>query len=448
MRVAIIGAGISGLSLAYYLQKFGVAYDLLEASAQVGGNIRTERVNDYLLELGPNTLQTSPELSELVCELKLEQEVQPTAPQSSDRFVLRNGTVQQLPASPLAFLTQDFFSWHTKQRILQEKDIPPADVRDETLAQFFERRFGRDVVDYAVDPLVTGIFAGDPNKILLDKVLPSLKLLETKYGSVLKGLAKHPAVAKRKETFSFKGGMGTLPEAIADKLISLHLEHRVEVIARSQGKYVLSCASSGDNDTEEYDLLVLALPAHQAADLLQFTFPGIAAALHNINYPPMAVVHTAYNRREVEHPLCGFGALHPQAEAPFAAGSIWTSSLFPDRCRPHEVLFTTFVGGTKYASHAHMPPEQLLSKVHRELCSTYAIHSEAPAFQHLHVWEHALPQYDLYIEDAHQMARQMEQEALYIAANWQAGVSVLACIRHAKELARKINLKRANAHNS
>ncbi len=448
MRVAIIGAGISGLALAYYLQKLGVAYDLFEASSQVGGVMRTLKTSGYLLELGPNSLQTSTELKELIRELKLDKEVLPANPLEHQRYVLRNGEYHQLPTSPFSLLTNNFFSWKTRYRILQEKDVPPADIDYETVSQFFERRFGKGVVDYAVNPLVNGIFAGDPEHLLVRKAIPQLKNMETQFGSVLRGLIHHNDSLSRKEVFSFVDGICTLPNAIAQKLVSLHTEHRVEMITRTQGKYVISCTSSGDSDTEEYDMLVLALPAYQASDLLQFTFPGMAAALHNINYPPMAMVYSVYNRHDVGHNLKGFGALHPKIEGTFAAGSIWTSSVFDGRCRPHEVMLTTFVGGSQFAQNALTERSQLMRYVHEELRKLYNIATDKPIFQHTHLWEHSIPQYDMHIEDAHEMANELEQDGLFISASWQAGVSVSDCIKHAKNLAHKINLKRPLVLNS
>ncbi|GHA77655.1 protoporphyrinogen oxidase [Pontibacter akesuensis] len=448
MRVAIVGAGISGLALAYHLQKLGVPYDLFEAGPHVGGNIRTVQAGDYLLEMGPNSLHHSPELEELIRDLKLEQEVLPASPVSENRYVLRKGTYQRLPSSPLTLLSNNFFSWKAKYRILQEKKVPPSGHAYETISQFFERRFGRDVVDYAVNPFVRGIYAGDPDKLLVHKTFPLLKELEQAHGSVLKGMVLEARNARRKEVFSFVKGMQTLPDAIAGKLISLHLEHPVEMVTRSQGKYILSCSSPGDHDTEEYSTLVLALPAPKAVDLLQYTFPGMAAAMQNVQYPPMAVVHTAYNRRDVANKLNGFGVLHPKAEAAFAAGTIWSSSLFEGRCRPHEVLFTTFVGGVQSEQHALAEPEELLQQVHQELKKHHGIDADKPNFQHAHLWKQSIPQYDMHIEDAHLMARELEAEGLYIGANWLSGVSVPSCIRHAKELAHKINLKLRHAHNS
>ncbi|HEY4651603.1 MAG TPA: protoporphyrinogen oxidase [Pontibacter sp.] len=442
MRVAIIGAGISGLALAYYLQKMGIPYDLFEASEQVGGNIRTIQKGGYLLELGPNALQNTPELQTLTRELKLAQQVIPAAQPADQRYVLRDGTYEKLPVTPFSLLSNTFFSWKTKLRILKEKDVPPADIGYETITQFFERRFGPGVLEYAVHPFVSGMFGGDPEKLLVHKAFPMLKQLEKRYGSVLKGLMHHKMEHLTSNQVSFVNGMQTLPDAIAQKLISLHTSHPVEMITRHEGRYILSCPTTGDYDTEEYSMLVLALPALQAAELLHFTFPGMAAALQNIHYPPMAVIHTVYNRNDVSHALDGFGALHPRAECPFTVGSVWSSSLFDGRCRPHEVLFTSFVGGAQFEENVLADEEKLMKCVHDELAGTYGIAADKPVFQHAHLWRHSIPQYDLYIEDTHQMAAQLEQEGLFIAANWQAGLSVASCIRHAKELAHKINLKR------
>ncbi|PKV76420.1 protoporphyrinogen oxidase [Pontibacter ramchanderi] len=439
MRVAIIGAGISGLSLAYYLQRQGVAYDLFEAGSEVGGNMRTLRKNGYTFELGPNTLQMNEELLQLITELKLETELLPLTPRNNKRYVLHKGKLHPVPSSPKCFLANDIFSKEDKYRILQERKQPPAEVENETISDFFERRFGVKQMDYLAAPMISGLYGGDPRQLLVNKAHPELKELETAYGSVLEGMVQRKKRGVFQRAFSFRNGMSTLPEAIADKLISLHLDHKVEFITRIKGKYIISCASNGDHDNEEYDKLVLALPAHQAAELIEFTYPGMAAALQNINYPPMAVVHTVYNRAEVGHPLQGFGALHPWEEQSFTSGSIWTSSLFEGRCRPHEVMLTSFVGGTRFAEHALLNERSLLEQVHRELCETYQIKALAPVYQHVHLWPHAMPQFDLYIKDAHHMAEVLEQDGLFISANWYAGVSVPGCVREAKAIATKIN---------
>jgi protoporphyrinogen/coproporphyrinogen III oxidase len=445
MRVAIIGAGISGLSLAYYLQRMGIAYDLFEAGSEVGGNMRTLRQNGYTMELGPNTLQMNEELLQLITELKLETELLPLTPRNNKRYVLHEGKLHPVPASPKSFLANKLFSKSDKYRILQERKTPAEDVQNETIAQFFKRRFGVKQMDYLAAPMISGLYGGDPRQLLVETAHPELKAMETEYGSVLEGMVQKKKRGVFQRAFSFRKGMSTLPQAIADKLISLHLNHKVEYITRIKGKFIISCASNGDHDTDEYDRLVLALPAHKAAELIEFTYPGMSAALQNINYPPMAVVHTVYNRAEVKNPLQGFGALHPWEEQTFTAGSIWTSSLFDNRCRSHEVMFTSYVGGTRFAEHAHLDEQKVQQQVHEELSATYGIKALAPVYQHMHLWPNAMPQFDLYIQDAHHMAEMLEKEGLYVSANWQAGVAVPDCVREAKDLAAKINTRAVSA---
>ena len=439
MRVAIIGGGISGLAVAYYLQKLGISYDLFEGSAEVGGTIRTVNINGYLLECGPNSLQMTDELNELISELKLEAEVHPTLTATNNRYVLHGGSYQKLPTCPYSLLSNSFLSGATKRRILEERKIPSAFIPYETVTRFFERRFGSEATDSIINPYITNLLSGDPDQLLIEKALPEFKELEIKFGSVLRGLSKRRNGSGNK-SFTFRGGMSTLPQAIADKLISLHTERKIEVITRCMGKYILCSATPHEMEDKEYDAVVLALPAHKAADLMDFTFPGISAALQNVNYPPLAVVHSIYNRQDVEHPLDGFGAIHPKTEVPFSNGSVWVSSLFNGRCKPYEVLLTSYVGGTPYEAHAKLPEKELLQRVHEENQTNYAI-SSAPVFQHVTYWKKSMPQYDLYIEDAHEMARMFEEANIFVAANWQGGVLVSDCIRHAKELASKINLK-------
>ncbi|RNI27068.1 protoporphyrinogen oxidase [Rufibacter immobilis] len=444
MRVAIIGAGISGLALAYYLQKLGVRYDLFESEPEVGGLIKSAKKGAYQLELGPHSLHMNEELQELLQELKLEDEIIRPATKTQDRYIKKDGSYHRLPASPRKLILDSFFHWRTKLQITQEANIPAQEVPEETVSNFFRRRFGQEVVDYLVDPLVAGHFAGDPEKLLLEKTFPHLKELERAHGSVLRGLDLEQELPQ-KPVFSLLQGLQTLPNAIASKLISLHVDHKVEMIHRAKGKYLLSIEHDVEGlADEEFDAVVIALPAHAAAELLDFTTPGLAAALHNVNYVPMAVVQTAYRKHSVGFPLDGLGALHPQKEQPFSMGTFWSSSSFPRICPDDEVLFTSFVGGGAAAENACLPEAEVLLRVHEELKENYAISANLPVFQHLHHWPQALPQADMFITDVHQLAQLMEQEQLYACANWISGPAVPDCVRYAKQLAQKIYSQRAS----
>ena len=438
MNIAIIGGGISGLTLAWYLQRAGVAYDLFEADARPGGNLRTWATPEgYLLETGPNSLQLTPELQELLADLGLTDQIEDTAAVSQHRYVLRHGRYRQLPGSPPALLTSGFFSLKAKWGLLQEWRRPagPADPA-ETVAGFFRRRFGPEIVDYAVNPFTAGIYAGDPERLLLHQTFPQLAALEQAHGSVLRGLAKTGKGAPRRRIFSLKNGLQTLTDTLAARLAGYRAATAVTAIARADdGTYRLALAGpQGPAAAAGYSHLALALPAHAAAGLLEPLYPAAAAALAAVHYPPMSVVFSAYDRAAVAHPLNGFGALHPRVEGAYAAGSIWTSAIYPGRVPAGQVLFTTFVGGTQYEAAANQPAAAQQAAVHAELSRFYGI-AGPPRWQGRYHWPRSIPQFEAPIGPARVAVAALAAEGIMAVANWQAGVSVPDCVRHARRVA-------------
>ncbi|TGD79928.1 protoporphyrinogen oxidase [Hymenobacter wooponensis] len=438
MTIAIIGGGISGLTLAWHLQKAGAYYDLFEAAPRPGGTVRTEQQGDYLLETGPNSLQLSPELEELLQALGLSDQIQDAAAVSQNRYVLRGGQYRQLPASPPKLLTGKFFSLKAKWNLVQELRRPalPPDPT-ETLASFFRRRFGSEVVEYALNPFISGIYAGDPEKLLLHKTFPQLAALEQEHGSVIRGLMKNKSGAGRRRIFTLKNGIQTLTDKLASRLGRAHFNQAVTSLQRlpDDGRWALE--TTAGPAPRLYDHVVLALPAYTAAELLRPEFPEAAEALGQVYYPPMTAIYSAYHRAAVQHPLDGFGALHPKVEQPYAAGSVWTSSIFPNRVPAGQVLFTTFVGGSQYETQAREPEATQKAAVHEELSRFYGI-KEAPVWQYRFYWERAIPQFDARIVPAHAAMDALAPLGLHATANWRAGVGVPDCVRHAKALAQQL----------
>jgi oxygen-dependent protoporphyrinogen oxidase len=437
MRIAIIGGGLTGLTLAYYLHQAGVPYDLLEASARPGGNLLSPRAPEgYQLEAGPNSLLLSAELEELLTELGLQDHIQEAAPVSQHRYVLRGGQYRALPGSPPALLASGFFSFRTKLRLLTELLRRPApSVPGETVAAFFERHFGAEVVQYAVNPFVAGIYAGDPAELLLSLTFPQLAALESQYGSLLRGLAKGPKTGRRR-TITLRGGVQTLTDALAARLSSYQPGRAVSAVQRrADGQYEVS--RNGQPLAATYSHVALALPTYAAAELLEPQFPAVAAALAAVRYPPMTLVYSAYDRAAVAHPLVGFGALNPKVEGTYSAGSIWTSSLFPDRVPAGQVLFTSFVGGAQFARQAQEPEATQLAAVHAELSRLYGI-SSAPRWQGRAYWPHSIPQFDHHLAAARAAVAPLAAEGIVAVANWQAGVSVPDCVKHARQLAQTL----------
>lgn len=435
MKIAIIGGGISGLTLAWYLQKSGVDYDLFEADARPGGNLRSWATPEgYLLETGPNSLQLSAELEELLADLGLTDQIQEAAAVSQHRYVLRDGRYQIMPGSPPSLLTNGFFSLKAKWQLLKEFRQPAAPIDEtETVAHFFRRRFGPEIVDYAVNPFMAGIYAGDPEKLLINKTFKQLPALEQQHGSVLRGLMKGGKGAGRRRIINLKNGVQTITDTLAARLTGYQPGTAVTAISRAaDGTYQLELKGpQGLEAAPGYSHLALALPAYAAAPLLEPLFPQAAAALAAVHYPPMTAIFSAYDRPAVAHPLNGFGALHPKVEGTYAAGSVWTSSIYPNRVPAGQVLFTTFVGGAQYEEAAQQPDEAQKTAVHAELSKFYGI-TGVPRWQGRYAWPRSIPQFDARIVEAHRAADALEAEHIVAVANWRVGVSVPDCIRQAR----------------
>lgn len=434
--IVIIGAGISGLTLAYHLQKLKKEFVLVEKSASVGGYIKTASVAGYQLELGPNSLLADADLLNFLAELGLENELIEANEVSKSRFIFKDGRYRSLPSDPFGILFTNFFSFQTKLAIVQEYFKKPKRVENESLATFFRRRFNAEIVDYALDPFVSGIYAGDVEKLAIEATFPNLKRYELENGSVLKGLIKNTKGVTRKKSLSFKFGMQAFPDTIQHLISPQHLLLNTEIksIARKEGKWMVK--TSKDLGIEAMKI-VIATPASKAAEILypNFNLEGIAA----IRYAPMAVVHTVYKKADMAHPLNGFGGLNPLVEKQFSLGSIWTSSLFDGRCKPDEVMFTSFIGGDKQKHKlVENEPWQIKMKVHQELCRNYKITTEEPQFQHIYQWEKALPQYESSIFEAWKEVELLEKENIFICANWKDGVSLSDCIKNAEKLAQTI----------
>lgn len=449
MNIGIIGAGISGLTLAYELQQRGIDYHLWEASAEPGGYIRSRRdpaadgQQTYLRELGPNSLLGDADLLRWLDGLGLTPKLTFSKPVSKARYIFRDGQYRQLPSGPPSLLLGNFFSWKTKLAILRERTIKTISPDGETLAQFFRRRFTNEIVEYALAPFVAGIYAGDPERLLVAETFPVLLTYEREYGSVLRGLIKNQSTAGRRQSFSFRDGMQTLPNALAAQLAHLSLNDPVERISRDGDGWRVDSATG----TQTVDRLVLATGTDAAARLvghpgLNERYVDFADALRQVKYPPMTAVHSAYKRADVRHPLNGFGGLNPKKEGRFSSGHIWSSSIFDGRCPTDEVLFTTFVGGAGSAENARQPDDVIFSAVHQELADAFGIRAAGPVFRSVYRWERAIPQYNEGIAAVRQQVEAVERDNLLVCANWYGGLSLSDCLAKARTMAKTLSTER------
>ncbi len=451
VETLIVGAGISGLSAAFFLRQLGRDVAVIEAAPRAGGNVHTLMHQGYLLEAGPNTLlDNTPAIRELVDGLGLGDAVREANPKARRRYVVRDGRAIELPGSPQAFLSTRLFSLKGKLRLLTEPFIRRAE-REESVAEFVRRRLGQEFLDWAIDPFVSGVYAGDPARLSVRAATAKVYALERDHGSLLVGAIKKALAAKKAEVqtgpvgrmLSFERGLGQLIEALATSLFDrLHLNTPALVLRRAQGRWRVD-TPQGIYSARE---VVLAVPARMVAELLEarsgdldmFTPNGVHA-LREIPYPPVASVALGFRREDVAHPLDGFGVLIPSRENRITLGALFSSTLFAGRAPEGHVSLTAFIGGRKHEDVGAWSDEQIVDRVLADLGPVLGFRA-APAMVHVNRWPRAIPQYEV----GHLERIAVLDEAigglpgLHTCANWRDGVSVSDCIRNGKALAERM----------
>lgn len=445
----IIGAGISGLTCAFNLHQKGKDVIVLEKSDHIGGAIKSFRVDGYLVEAGPNsTLETTPLLGKLMNESGCFDKLQYASTASNTRYIIKNGKLTPLPMSFGAFLQTKLFSLSAKLRLFKEPFIPASRTdAEETIAEFVLRRLGREFLDYAINPFVAGVYAGSPEQLSVKAAFPKLHALEQKYGSLIIGQIKGAKERKRNaeqskqsaKMFSYQDGMESLPKAISEKLDGKIFTgcHNIS-IEKNNEKYIVTHIRNNEPITYQSSVVILSVPAHSASELMKSLSSEVSKNLDSINYPPCAVVVTVYKREDIRHSLDGFGYLIPQKENRKILGTIFSSSIFTNRCPDGKVLLTSFVGGARNPELALLPKEKLQNIVHDELVNLIGATS-APDFVHFTRWEKAIPQYNIGHLDRMAVLEKFENEheGFYFCANYRGGISVGDCVKSADEVAQK-----------
>ncbi len=448
-EILVVGAGISGLATAWGLQRAGREVQVIEAAARPGGAIGSRREDGCLIESGPNsTLETSPLIGELLEQTGSAGDRIYAGATAKKRFVLRGGRLIPVPMSPPAFFATPLFSLGTKLGLLREPFVAPAPAgAEETVAQFVRRRLGGEFLDYAINPFVAGVYAGDPEKLSVAAAFPRLAELEQKYGSLIRGQIlgarerrRNPEKSKQAAAMlSFRDGMQTLTDGIAGKLRRLSLSTRATGRAREAGGWVVSTEGPQGRGTCRAAALVLAVPAEPAARLIRPFSAAAAEALEAIPYPPVAAVVSAYARDDIAHALDGFGFLVPERERRRILGTIFSSVLFENRAPEGIALLTTFVGGMRQPELARQGEDEIAAMVHAELAGLLGARA-VPRWARVARWARAIPQYTL--GHAGRMAAleaaERELPGLHFCANYRGGISVADCIKSAHAMAERV----------
>jgi len=404
MKISIVGAGISGLATAQAIltRQPDAEITIFEAGQRIGGKVWTESSTDgYLCEGGVNGfLDKIPRTLELCQEAGVSPVRADAAAQK--RYVFSRGELHKLPEKPPEFLKSRLLSVPGRLRVIYETVAGGTDNPDETLGQFATRRLGKEAFERLIDPMASGVFAGDASKLSLKSCFPRIHEIETEYGSLIRGLIRLQMKAKRegkKNTpgpgpggtlTSFANGMSALTDSIAEQLGSrIRLSTAVKDISRSGNRYQLQLE---DNKVEESDVLILAAPAHAQAGMLQALDPDLAGLLGEIPYPALSVCCFGYRRNQVGQVLDGFGFLIPSKEQRAILGTIVDSNVFPGRAPEDSILLRSMVGGARTPELALLPDEQLISRVRSDLQDILGLKSE-PDFIRIFRHTRAIPQY-------------------------------------------------------
>jgi oxygen-dependent protoporphyrinogen oxidase len=459
--VVVVGEGITGLSIAYWLKKRGINVLVLAKDRVVGGTMKSAQDHGFLYELGPNTaLETTPLFKELVSDLNLETEFLYANPEGKNRYILRDGILHSMPLGASSFLSTNLFSPSAKLRVMKEPFIGRA-VNEESVAEFVERRLGREFLDYAIDPFVAGVFAGKPERLSVRSAFPKLYALEKKYGGLVKGMIrgmqerrKRAEKAKdRSETFSFISGMQALPLAIGKSLGNAILLNAnvtgIRLLTRG-GKiqsrqkagtcYRVEYVHNNRKTVVESETVILAIPAYHAAPIIESLSGDTAHVLSSIYYSPVISVFLGVKREDIKRKLDGFGFLIPSKERRKILGCLWNSCLFSHRAPEGMVALNAFIGGARQPELTEVSDEQVIQMTLDELKSIMQL-SGKPVYLNITRWQKSIPQYELgYQQKMDALARFEEShQGIVLAGNYRGGIAVGDCVKNAFEIAESVS---------
>jgi len=451
MKVVIAGAGVAGLAVAFELVRRGgpgLEVAVLEAAERAGGNLRTEHVEGFLCEWGPNGfLDSAPDTPALVQALGLGPRVVVSADAARRRFLYRGGRLHELPESPFAFLASPLLSPAGRLRVLGEpfaKRRPPG---DETIHAFASRRIGREAADILIDAMVSGVFGGNARELSLRACFAKMWEMETEHGGLVRAM-----IAKRRRGRRSSGGVGAPSgrltsfaggvQDLADALVRA-LEGRVRtgaaVTALDRGRARRWDVTLASGETLAADAVVLASGAAASAPLLDPLAPTVATTLREIPSAPMVVVALGYDRATLGHPLDGFGFLVPRGEGLRMLGALWDSSVYPGRAPAGRGLVRVMLGGAHDRGAIALGDTTVLSIARDELRTAMGITAE-PMF--IRIFRHpvGIPQYTVgHIERLERIEAGLTSlRGVFVAGNSYRGVAINACVAEAGPLADRV----------
>lgn len=451
LKIVILGAGISGLATAYWLNKEGYDLKILEANGEPGGSMQSEDEDGFLIDYGPNSgLYTTPLIGQMVEELGLKDQFIYANDQGNKRYILRNNKLHALPTSPVAFFKTGLFSARAKARLFFEPFIGRSEEGYyQSVSDFVIRRLGREFLDYAINPFVSGVYAGDPDKLSVKSAFPKLYRLEEKYGGLIKGLFKGARERKQNKEvsrqsakmFSFKKGMQVFPETIADLLKGgINYNCNAEKVIKSNDGYDVHYTHFNESKKITTDVVISAIPAYQAGLVFGGNNSQTLNHFNEIYYPPVKVLYLVYKKEAVGRVLDGFGFLIPEKENRNFLGAIWSSTIFSDRSNDDYSVFTLYLGGARSPEMFDEGNRNLIQNVINEFNEIMDI-NENPLIIRERMWSKAIPQYNIGHIEHERFFEDFEKKnpGIFLTGNYRGGIGVGDCIKNSKLTSKRID---------
>lgn len=464
-HVIVIGGGIAGLSAAYTLMKKNRELDapaqitVFEADPRWGGKIVTDRVDGFVIEGGPDTFLASKPWAVALCkELGLAERLHGTNPQKRNTYILCNGRLRPLPDGLMMMVPSKFgpmirtglLSWPQKTRMGLDFFLPPRPLNgDESLGEFVSRRLGRAAYERLIEPLMSGIYAGDGDQLSLQATFPYLRDMELKNGGLIRGALayrKKMSANGKKKTGSRSvfltptTGLAEIVEALVERLeeggVNLQCASPVKRVLKAGGGYRIELESG---EALEAGAVILASPAYASGEMLASLDPELAEALQAIPYASTATITLAYRQEDLPRELDGYGYVIPRAEGRRALACTWTSTKFPHRAPEGYALVRVFAGRAGQEAEIDFAKESLLELAREELRHTLGITS-APVLTRIFTWDRAMPQYNLgHPERLKKIETALARwPGLALAGNGYRGIGIPDCIRSGEEAAAKV----------
>ncbi|MBZ0221290.1 MAG: protoporphyrinogen oxidase [Candidatus Methylomirabilis sp.] len=472
-RVVIIGGGIAGLATAWSLREQeseGSAFEivLLERNDRFGGNIQTEKKDGFLIEGGPDCfLSEKPWAMQLCKRIGLSGKFLPTNDKNRKTFVLSGGRLHVLPEGVILMIptkilplaTSSLISWPGKMRMAMDLFVPKRKGGgDESLGDFVRRRLGKEALEKIAEPLVAGVHAGDPETMSVRASFPKFVQLEEESGSLIRGMIKKMAQAAAHRKPAQAGGQSapggrvtmfmTLKDGLSELIETLTsgLEGMERTVLRKGVQAVsIEKAGAGYRVTLEgggsigADAVIVAAPAWAAASILKGEDAALSEKLLTIPYVSTATVSIAFKKKDIKHPMNGFGFVVPKVEGRKIMAATWTSVKFAGRAPDDSVLIRCFVGGSKNAELVSLGDAEMIKLVREELRDIMGIGAE-PVLAKVFRWRNSMPQYTIGHEErvAWIDERLKNHPGLYLAGSAYYGIGISDSIRYGEVVAKRV----------